>query len=160
MKSKIFFTGIFLIVAAWFVSPVAFAAVAIDPNLYPKNTPTVSDQKPTGNTAAEAAPEYASDSVSVLLLEKITNVILGIAGVVAIFFILNNAWYLVIAGGAEEQISQHKKGLMWAVVGLILIILSYSIVRFVISIPFQADEEVIKLSAPPPAGASAPAPSP
>lgn len=135
---------------------IASAAVGIDPGLHPPGAPTVSGQEPTaGATPEQAAPEYSADATRALLLERITNVLLGIAGTVAIFFILNNAWYLVISAGSEEKIGQHKKGIMWAIVGLILIILSYSIVRFVISIPFQADEAVLNTAAEAGGGAAA-----
>jgi hypothetical protein len=44
---------------------------------------------------------------------------------------------------------------MWAIIGLILIILSYSIIRFVISIPLGADKDV--LDSPTTQGQGAPA---
>lgn len=137
---------------------IASAAVGIDPGLHPKGAPTVSGQEPAKDAKpSDAAAEYTADATRALLLERVTNVILGIAGTVAIFFIINNAWYLVISSGSEEKIGQHKKGIMWAVIGLILIILSYSIVRFVISIPFQADEAVLNTTAEG-GGGGAPAP--
>lgn len=133
----------FLFAGSW---NFARAQVAIDPLLKPPGASTVTGQEPSteGETAEArsqgAAGEYSEQATRILLLERITSFILGLAGVVAIFFIINNAWFLIASGGSEETITQHKKGLMWAVVGLILIILSYSIIRFIISIPFQAGE--------------------
>ena len=116
----------------------ASAAVPIDPLLYPQGAPTVSGDAPT--TLQQQQAEYETENARILLMQRITNVILGIAGVIAVFFIMNNAWFLIISAGKEETVTQHKKGLMWAIVGLILIILSYSIVRFIISLTFQANE--------------------
>lgn len=118
------------------VAPVTFAAVPLDPNYFPQGAATVSGKNPADKAASERNVEVARSA----LTSRIVGAILGIAGVVAIFSILNNAWFLVASGGREEVITQHKKGLMWAVIGLILIILSYSIIRFIISIPFQANE--------------------
>lgn len=116
-------------------APVAFAQVSLDPNYFPQGAATISGKTP-GESASEKNNEFARS----VFTRNIVGAILGIAGVVAIFSILNNAWFLVASGGREEVITQHKKGLMWAVIGLILIILSYSIIRFIISIPFQANE--------------------
>ncbi len=60
------------------------------------------------------------------------------------FFIIQNAFGIISAAGSEEKLGQHKKGLTWAIVGLLLIILSYSIIRFIISVPFQADEATLE----------------
>lgn len=121
--------------------PVVSAAVGIDPELHPQGAPTVTGGK------AETEKDLKPEDITRKFTANIVAVLFGIAGTVAIFFILNNAWYLVISAGSEEKIGQHKKGIMWAIIGLILIILSYSIVRFVISIPFQADEAVLNKTA-------------
>lgn len=130
------------------------AGVGIDPLLRPGGAPTVSGQNPDvsgdENIRKERAGiEYRERGIRDYILFKIVNVLLGIAGIAAVFFIILNGFQLIISAGKEETITQHKKGLMWAVVGLLLIILSYSIIRFVVSVPFQADE------APSPAGSSA-----
>lgn len=123
--------------------PLLRAAVPIDPILLPEGAPTATGRVPgTGDNRSSqqtAAAEYSESNIRITLMGRIINALLAIAGSVAIFFILNNAWYLVISAGREETITQYKKGLTWAIIGLILVILSYSIVRFIISIAFQAD---------------------
>ena len=119
--------------------------VAIDPLLRPGTLPTSTGQESVtkGDEDTRKRREALNYSVSAtrsLLLSKITNVLLSIAGVIAIFAILNNAFYIIASGGGEA-IDARKKGLMWAIIGLILIILSYSIIRFIISIPLGAGEE-------------------
>lgn len=132
-----FFISIILAVAVCAViAPVSFAQVPLNPNYFPQGAATISGKNPTDKAASERNIEVARSA----LTSRIVGAILGIAGVVAIFAILNNSWFLVASGGREEVITQHKKGLMWAIIGLLLIILSYSIIRFIISIPFQANE--------------------
>lgn len=124
-----------LTISAFLVSYSIVSAqkgVPINPEFYPKGAPTIS------GTTAESITNI--NEARFKLTMRIVNVILGIAGVIAIFFILNNGWFLIISAGGEEKVTQYKKGLTWAIVGLIFIILSYSIIRFVISITFQADE--------------------
>ncbi len=116
---------------------LVYAQVTIDPSYHPDNAPTVTKQNPSSANEQNVSFDDARNKITA----RVMNTVLGLAGVVAIFFIINNSWYLIISGGQEEKITQHKKGLMWAIIGLILIILSYSIIRFVISIPFQAQEK-------------------
>lgn len=125
MSKKILIIGFLLLL----FPTVSLAAVTLPSDLRPPGAPTL-----TGDT-----PEKQAD----VFTARVVNFILGFAGIVAIFFIVNNAWFLIASGGSEETITQHKKGLMWAVVGLILIILSYSIISFIIEIPFKADQPAL-----------------
>lgn len=136
---KIFFSFVIVLIGLTVVPGAVLAAgVQIDPAFQPDNAPTLGIE----NRAAG----YTEKNVRTSLTQQFIGVVLGLAGIVAVYSILTNAFWMVASGGAEEKITQHKKGLMWALVGLILIILSYSIVRFIISIPFSADQ-----AAPPPA---------
>ena len=142
MRKFIFIIVLSSIVASLFAPP-AFAAVPLNPLFHPENAPTITGEAPTITGEAPtgtAEAEINPDKARIKFTKKIVNVVLGIAGIVAIFFILNSAIFIVASAGKEEVITQHKKGLMWAIIGLILIILSYSIIRFIISIPFSADQ--------------------
>lgn len=124
--------------------PVAQAAVTIDPKLHPDNAPTI--------TGYKNEPELNIEEARVVLTGRIVGIILGVAGTVAVYFIINSGWWLAASAGKEETVTQHKKGLQWAVIGLVLIILSYSILRFIISITFKADERVNSPTPAPEAG--------
>lgn len=126
-KSLIIILGSLTIAFLFLSFKPAYAAVGLDSDLYPKGAATVDI----------GTPEDMATSVTA----RIINVLFGLAGVVAIFFIVQNGFFLAMSGGSEETVTQHKKGIMWAIIGLILVILSYSIVRFVISIPMGADEK-------------------
>lgn len=119
------------------------AGVGIDPLLRPDNAPAHLGESLSGDaqTRSESqAGKYTWEGTRALLIMKIISNILGLAGIVAVFFIVQNGFWMIASGGKEETITQHKKGLTWAVVGLILIILSYSIIRFIISVPYAADQ--------------------
>lgn len=133
----------FLIVAFTVVlfsatAPVANAAggVKIDPSYHPSNAPTI-----TGEAAGSVIEKNLTvENARVQFFARIINVILGIVGVISIFALINNAWWLAASAGQEEALTQRKKGLKWAVIGLILVILSYSIVRWMVTIGWQAHE--------------------
>jgi len=53
---------------------------------------------------------------------------LSIAGVVSLLLIIISGFRYITARGNEEQVSQARSGLLWAIIGLIVILLSYVIV--------------------------------
>lgn len=72
------------------------------------------------------------------LPSAVTNVInyfLGILGFIAVAFIIYAGILMVTDAGGEEGVGKAKKIITYAVVGLVVIILSYTIVSFVTSIP-------------------------
>lgn len=119
--------------------------IPIDPLLRPDSAPTITKSEPNvsgseSERMSRALDDYREASVRERLLHRIVNIILSTAGVIAIFFIIQNAFFLVTSAGGEEKVTQHKKGLTWAIIGLVLIILSYSIIRFIIGLTFEADQ--------------------
>lgn len=116
------------------ISPASAAGVQIDPSYHPKNAPTITGE------AAESEKNLTVEDARIKFFARIINVILGIVGIIAVFSLINNAWFMIASAGQEEALTQRKKGLKWAIIGLILVILSYSIIRWIVSIPWQAHE--------------------
>lgn len=131
MAKKIIFHALLIIFCSFFVMQFAGAAVGLPSKYRPPSAPTISgiDEDSTN-----------VDTARIHLTQRIVNVLFSAAGIIALFFLMNNAWWLITAGGSEETLTQHKKGMMWAIIGLLLVILSYSIIRFIITVPFAADE--------------------
>lgn len=130
-----FLVATIIIVLFFMTIPVASAAgVQIDPSYHPQNAPTITGE------AAETEKNLTVEQARVQFFARIINVILGIVGIIAVFSLINNAWWMTASAGQEEALTQHKKGLKWAVIGLILVILSYSIMRWIVSITWQAHE--------------------
>ena len=61
------------------------------------------------------------------------NYFLGLLGLIAVAFLIYAGVLMVTAGGAEEQVTKARKIIMYAVVGIVIILLSYTIVTFVSS---------------------------
>jgi len=66
-------------------------------------------------------------------LTTIINYFLGMLGLVAVGFLIYAGVLMVTAGGAEEQVTKARKIIMYAVIGIVIILLSYTIVTFVSS---------------------------
>lgn len=58
---------------------------------------------------------------------------INLIGLIAMFFIIWNGFKYMLARGNEEQIAKAKSGVTWSVIGLILVILSYTIISAIIN---------------------------
>ena len=61
----------------------------------------------------------------------IINYFLGFSGLLAVVVIIYAAILMLTAGGDQGNVDKGKKIMMWAAAGLILIMLSYTVVRFI-----------------------------
>lgn len=66
-------------------------------------------------------------------ITTLINYFLGLLGLIAVGFLIYAGVLMVTAGGKEEQVTKAKKIIMYAVGGIVIILLSYTIVTFVAS---------------------------
>ncbi len=83
-------------------------------------------------TAAPNCSDTASDEVD-SLLSTIVNILSTIIGIVAVIIIIVNGLRFITAGGDANSISSARNGIIYAIVGLILVGLAQVIVRFVLT---------------------------
>jgi len=108
------------------------------------NSPTSTD--PTGITAggepvmtltlpgATMTTTDAGQALQNSVLPYITVFVVVIAGALALLFMIIGGIQILTAYGNEEKIGEAKKTITWALVGLVISILSYAIVQVIISI--------------------------
>ncbi len=92
---------------------------------YPKYLPGIAERSLQGN---------ATDIT--VFIQRLANGIALVAGAVAVLFIVNNAFRMVLAFGNAEKIGKARKGIIWAALGLFLIIMSYVLVKSFIIVPY------------------------
>lgn len=92
-------------------------------------------KEPKHLPVAEGDPEVAL----VNTIQGATNYITGLVAAVAILFVVINSAKLVFALGEAEDITTAKKGLMWSLGGLVLIMFAFVLVKTVISIAFSGE---------------------
>lgn len=73
---------------------------------------------------------------------RIVQVALGLLGILATVLIIFAGFKWMTAGGNEEQVSSAKKIMYQAVIGLVIIMSAYSIVRFILPQLFKATTNV------------------
>ena len=76
--------------------------------------------------------DRASDQGVEGIVNRIINVLLSVAGVIAVLMLIIGGIRYVISGGDSNAVQGAKKTIMYAIVGLVVIFLSFAAVNFVI----------------------------
>jgi len=79
---------------------------------------------------------------TIVILQIITGGLLYFATPVAIIMIAFAGFQIVTGGADSDKLEEGKKSITWSLIGLAAIILSYSIIRFVISLIIKSAESV------------------
>ena len=79
--------------------------------------------------ATSDAPLFGPDSI----WTKILNAFIFIIGAVAVLMIIISGMKYVMSNGDQSQISSAKNTILYAIVGLIVALMSYAIVNFVLN---------------------------
>jgi|SRR3989344_4104104 len=109
-KTQVAQVGAVVVTSLLALAPVAFAQFQ-NPNPGGTNLP--------GDT-----------SISGLIM-RIINIALGVAGLVAVLFLIIGGFRYITAAGNEETAEQAKKIIINAIIGVVVIILSFVIVRVI-----------------------------
>jgi hypothetical protein len=109
------------------------ARITLDSSLKPDNSPGViidpaTFSKPGGEAAAG---NY--------LLQLLAGALISIAAPVAIVIIAISGLFAVVSHGDQGMMDKAKKALTWAVIGLIVIIFSWVVIRTVVSLVLTAN---------------------
>ncbi len=85
-------------------------------------------------TQQTSAGDNGSGTDFVATLDNILGYLIGLLYFVAIVFALYGGFQILTAGGDEEKVKKGKTTLIQAVIGLIVIFLASSIIRWVINL--------------------------
>ena len=124
------------------VMPIASARMGLPDELHPDYAPVVKLQATKdGGPADEAA--YGN-----YFLQLIAGGLLYFAAPVAVLVIAIGGLRYVTSHGKQENIEGAKKTLEWAIIGLIIIMLSFAIVRVIITTLLQTPTDPQKITPP------------
>lgn len=102
--------------------------------IIPNGLPGSTQSKDIGATSALAGVAG--------LLQRIINGLTAIAAAVAVFFIVFNGGGMLLAVGDTERIKKAREGIMWALLGLLLIMGSYVIAKTAISLTYSGSNQM------------------
>lgn len=87
-----------------------------------------------GGTDAEATTITVAKTTSLgANITSLINYFLGFLGLIAVAMLIYGGVLMVTSGGNEEGVGKAKKIITYAAIGIVIIMLSYSIVTFVTS---------------------------
>lgn len=78
----------------------------------------------------EQPEEIAGDNG---MFKKITDVLLFIVGAVAVIMLIVGGIRYVTSGGNQQAVSDAKNTILYAIVGIVVVLLAYAVVNFVVS---------------------------
>jgi len=128
-------------------------AYAISPEYKPINAPGYGVDYNAESSA------LMTRSLTNAILQTIAGALLYFAAPVAVFSIAQSAFTITMSGADTEKLGQGKKHLTWAIIGLVTIIFSFSVVKILISSIVGMGNYAADLT-PKTDSAPAPAPSP
>ena len=97
---------------------------------------TIGEYENPAQAGAEAARASGmpSDLIGVNgVFTKLTNTVLYGVGIISVIMLIIGGIRYVISGGDSKKVTDAKNTIMYAIIGLIIAILSYAIVNFVIT---------------------------
>lgn len=86
-----------------------------------------------GGSGGITNPLGSKDQTITDLLVKVINWMLGLVGFIALIALITGGARMIMDFGSEEQVKKGKTTIMWAVIGLLVVILSYAIINIVTS---------------------------
>ena len=86
-----------------------------------------------GQVEAGAAAAELGEQDPRMIVATIIKVFLGLLGTIFLILVFMGGYWLITARGEEEKIKKAQSTIKRAVIGLIIILLSYAIVNFVAS---------------------------
>lgn len=100
-------------------------AVTISDSFRPRNEPfNIND---TLN-----AQDGGAKTGTIVFLQIISGALLYFAAPIGVIMIVLAGFKMVVGGDDSEQVTQAKTNLMWAIVGVLVVIFSYSMVRWIL----------------------------
>ena len=87
--------------------------------------------------ACNIDPDHKTDDL-ISDTNKIINVVLGVLGVVAVGVVIYGGFLFLTAQGDPGKIKKGKDSITWGIIGLIIALLSWSIINFVLSTTMSA----------------------
>ena len=119
---------IFLLTALWvYVPTTAQATMSGSANnvVWGGQAEPIQDRAGIGNDD----PRY--------IAANLINVVLGFLGIISVVLIIYAGFKWMTAAGNDEQVASAKKLLVWAVIGLVIILSAYALAAFVTDAIFR-----------------------
>lgn len=120
-------------------SPISLAVYQLGTDILPDGMPNLMEEIPLPAVTDEANPETAATQAVILVVGNLLSRVLVFAATLAIVFLIVSGARFIIGFGKDGDIEAGKRGIYWAIVGLLIILGSYAIVQAVLQILVKLD---------------------
>lgn len=103
----------------------AYAVNFFDTNQ--KNSPCTDQTK----NSPLCQPDKSTQNPVIHAIRITTNIIATISGFLAVFMIIISGFQFVTSGGSDESVANARKRIVNSVIGLIIVAMAWTIIRFV-----------------------------
>ncbi|MBI5467400.1 MAG: hypothetical protein HY975_04290 [Candidatus Kerfeldbacteria bacterium] len=93
--------------------------------------PAVAADPATSDTVTLPNPIYCNSATC--LISQIVRYVLGTIAIIATLMFVWGGYMMLTSGGNADQVKKAKETLAWASIGIIVILLSWTIIRFVLA---------------------------
>jgi len=76
-----------------------------------------------------------------VIIARVTNILIGIAGIYAVYVIIGAGFWLITTMGNEEAITKNRKALTQAVVGFVLVMMAFMFINTAVNIILIGSED-------------------
>ncbi len=97
--------------------------------LFPNHT---TDPCSSGNATGQQVAGLNCGTTLASHVKNITNAVVFVAGLIAVIIIIIAGFRYVISQGDEKAVGDAKNMMLYAIIGLVIVLLSYAAVNFVI----------------------------
>lgn len=97
------------------------------------SAPTLVLAQTNGSTSNEVGlPNPIRCSDATCLVSQVIRYILGTIAVIATLMFIWGGVMMLTSGGNAEQVKKAKETLVWATIGIVIILISWAVIRFVL----------------------------
>lgn len=93
------------------------------------------------------------------VFKRITNIVLYVVGIISVIMLIVGGVKYLVSGGDSKKVTDAKNTVLYAIIGLVIVVLSFAIVNFVISALPQGSSNSTSTNAPTDPNTSAEAPA-
>jgi len=123
----------FLFISVYLFAPILVFAQAATGG--PQNPDTTSSPAEIFNPL-EKVPGFGGDGVSNVpeLISWFVALLVGFVGLMSVIAIVVSGYQMVFGGGNPETIQSAKSRMTWAIIGIFVVVLAYTIVRVLLKV--------------------------
>lgn len=110
---------------------IGVTATLVSPTVYADHNPTHSVQSGVTDIGGDSDGRRAGAFTGTI--KNVINILLFIIGAAAVIMIIIGGIRYVVSGGDQGAVTGAKNTILYAVVGLVIAIMAYSIVNFVVT---------------------------